>query len=923
MILSNISMRLKLVSSIIGSIVAAVVIVAYISLNNSKKALYEQTFNQLRTVREIKGRQIVDFFSERMGDVEVLAGDPYVTMALYDFEKAAASAKRRKIQGRKLMNDMEYRIMHDVYSPYFTTYCQAFGYRDLFIISENGDVLYSVGKKSDFGARLNRERSSLSVLFKDVLRSGKAELTDLEPYAPDGNAPAQFVAVPVLKDGEKIGVVAVKISLRSVDAIMQERSGMGESGESYLLGMDKRMRSDSYIDSTAHSVDASFSGSVHRNGVDTDAARAALNGEKGESVISSYHGNTVLTSYKRIDLPSGLRWAVLVEKARDEVDVPVLALQRSIIIAVVVINLVFALLGILLAVNIQMEISGIIRQLKRLAENIINGDLSARGDPSRVVIDYREVVRSTNELVETFIEPIEMTADYVDKISSGEIPPKITKDYFGDFNKIKVNLNALIDSLTELITEINRMSEQHDLGDIDVKIDTQRFQGEYRRMAEGINLMVFGHISVKKKAMAAVEAFGRGDFDAELETFPGKKVFINETVEKIRENLKGISREIGDLISASKDGQLERRANAGNFEGSWEGIARGINEMLAAIVEPIMEAITVMSKVAGKDMTARVNGSYQGKFEEFKNYINQAVDNLDQALAHVDEGVRQVNSASDQISRGSQSLAEGANEQAAALEEVSSALEQMASMTNQSADNAHHANLLSEEANDLARQGNVGMKKMTSAMSRIKTSSDETATIIQAIDDIAFQTNLLALNAAVEAARAGEAGKGFAVVAEEVRNLAQRSADAAKTTTEMIEESISNAHSGTEIVGEITGLLEKIDGSSQKVRDLVGEIAVASREQATGIDQMNLAIAQMNQVTQENAANSEQSASASEELNAQASDLAAMVDQFHLSGLFPALNTSAGRSDRVAHAALKQGHPELVISLEGDEFNDF
>jgi methyl-accepting chemotaxis protein len=252
---------------------------------------------------------------------------------------------------------------------------------------------------------------------------------------------------------------------------------------------------------------------------------------------------------------------------------------------------------------------------------------------------------------------------------------------------------------------------------------------------------------------------------------------------------------------------------------------------------------------------------------------------ISQIVESLSEGADQVASASGQVSAASQSLAEGATEQAAGLEETSSSLEEMSSMTKQNADNAQQANHLAGDARKAAENGTTAVAKMTTAIDDIQKSSTETAKIIKVIDEIAFQTNLLALNAAVEAARAGEAGKGFAVVAEEVRNLAQRSAEAAKNTSSMIEQSVNNSKAGVEISAEVTKVLGEITTGIAKTSDLVNEIAAASQEQAQGVDQINKAVSQMDKVTQQNAAAAEESASASEELNAQAASMKEVVGE--------------------------------------------
>ena len=240
-------------------------------------------------------------------------------------------------------------------------------------------------------------------------------------------------------------------------------------------------------------------------------------------------------------------------------------------------------------------------------------------------------------------------------------------------------------------------------------------------------------------------------------------------------------------------------------------------------------------------------------------------------------GAEQVASAANQVAQSGQGLAEGASSQAASLEESSASLEELSSMTRQNSGNAEQANGAAREARDGAVRGTQAMQTMSAVIEKIKVSSDETAKIIRTIDEIAFQTNLLALNAAVEAARAGEAGKGFAVVAEEVRNLAQRSAQAARTTSTLIEESQQNAKSGVTAAQEVGTVLGQVATSIDKVAQLIAEVSAASREQTQGVEQINLAVSNMDQVTQSNAANAEESAAAGEELSAQARELQDMV----------------------------------------------
>ncbi|HLL89868.1 MAG TPA: methyl-accepting chemotaxis protein [Tepidisphaeraceae bacterium] len=260
-------------------------------------------------------------------------------------------------------------------------------------------------------------------------------------------------------------------------------------------------------------------------------------------------------------------------------------------------------------------------------------------------------------------------------------------------------------------------------------------------------------------------------------------------------------------------------------------------------------------------------------------YVTRAkvVRPVTQAGAALGDVGGRVTAAAKQLATASQQVAQGASEQAASIEETSSSLEEIASMTRRNVETARQAAAVSDQAKAAAQTGNDAMAKMSAAIARIEASSGETAKIIKVIDEIAFQTNLLALNAAVEAARAGEAGKGFAVVAEEVRNLAMRSAEAARNTAGLIEGSVSTAKDGVAIAAHVGKSLAEITAAAEKVNVLVGEIVAANAEQSTGIEQVNVAVQQMDKITQANAATAEQSASSSQDLSAQAEQMAHVV----------------------------------------------
>jgi methyl-accepting chemotaxis protein len=374
-----------------------------------------------------------------------------------------------------------------------------------------------------------------------------------------------------------------------------------------------------------------------------------------------------------------------------------------------------------------------------------------------------------------------------------------------------------------------------------------------------------------------------GDVSIELPPMDSKDEIV-PALKLMIETVKNLVKEMDILTSSALDGNLDVRGNAGTFNGAYRDIVAGVNNTLDAIMGPIGEASMVLEKVANKDMSARVNGDYKGDYARIKESINSAVENLDKALQQVAIGAEQVASASVQVSTGGQALSQGASEQASSLEEISSSLQEMSSMTKQNVLNARDAKGVADQARSSADKGVESMSRMSSAINQIKSSSDSTAKIVKTIDEIAFQTNLLALNAAVEAARAGDAGKGFAVVAEEVRNLAMRSAEAAKNTANLIEEAVKNSENGVNINAEVLKNFQEIAEKSNKVSQVVAEIAAASEQQDQGIGQVTKAVEQLNQVTQQNAANAEESASAAEEMSSQSEEMRSMVAGFKLTG---------------------------------------
>ncbi len=352
--------------------------------------------------------------------------------------------------------------------------------------------------------------------------------------------------------------------------------------------------------------------------------------------------------------------------------------------------------------------------------------------------------------------------------------------------------------------------------------------------------------------------------------------------DRARVGLRSLLEESAGLVRAAKAGDLAKRGDATKFEGSYRELLAGFNETLDAVVAPITEAAQVLDQVSARDLTVRVHGEYRGDHETIKRSLNTAVEQLEAALSDINASSDQVAAAGEQIASGSSSLARVTTEQAATVEEVSASLQELTTSARRNMASAKSATELVVGATASTDAGITSTRELAGAMAELKTSADSTARIIRTIDEIAFQTNLLALNAAVEAARAGDAGRGFAVVAEEVRALAIRSAEAAKTTESLIADSVARAHRGGEMSATVLTRLSEIGERVGQLREIVAGIDAASEEQATGVSQIATAVDQFSKSTQEVAANSEESAAAAHELASQADMTRNRVAEFRI-----------------------------------------
>ncbi|WP_369916643.1 methyl-accepting chemotaxis protein [Xanthomonas sp. NCPPB 3005] len=558
--------------------------------------------------------------------------------------------------------------------------------------------------------------------------------------------------------------------------------------------------------------------------------------------------------------------------------------------------------------QVRRNLTGLNAEMRRMSDQHEAGEIDAIIDSAQFQGDFRGMADGINRMVGGHIAVKKLAMGVVAEFGRGNFDAPLAQ-LPGKKAFINDTIERVRGNFKQLIAEINRMSAEHDRGDIEVIIDTAKLEGDFRAMGDGINQMVAAHIAVKKLAMGVVAEFGRGNFDAPLAQLPGKKAFINDTVEHVRGNFKHLIAEINRMSAEHDKGDIDVVIDTAKFEGDFGAMGNGINQMVAAHIavkklamgvvaefgrgnfdaplaqlpgkkafindtieqargnlRSVGDVIKVMGAVADGDLSCKVQGRYEGAFADMQRYVNATIDKLTGIVNEVNGNAATLASASEQLSATAQSLSQAASEQAAGVEETSASLEQMTASISQNSDNAKVTDGMAAKASREAAESGEAVRATVAAMKEI-------ARKISIIDDIAYQTNLLALNAAIEAARAGEHGKGFAVVAAEVRKLAERSQVAAHEIGDVAGSSVDLAESAGR-------LLDGMVPSIRRTSDLVQEISAASEEQTSGVGQINCAVVQLNQTTQQSAANAEELAATAEEVSSQAEQLQMLMNFF-------------------------------------------
>ena len=1014
-VFNNIKLATKLPIIMIGLTILTISIASFISFRNASDALMTEAEEAMQTVAEARALEMQAWLDGIDIDLRSQADNPTVLSAIRGFEEAwqglgtdqTAYLHKWYIDenshetGKKhhlafAEDGSAYSQVHKLYHNYFRQLVDEKGYYDVFLFDAHGDLIYSVFKERDYATNFLDgpfAQSGLGAVVDDALSTSDATVSfsDFAPYEPSAGAPAAFIAAPVSdQSGKIVGVIAFQMPTDRIEVITTRRTGLGETGDSYLVGRDFFLRSNPIHGSGDE---------ILKGRVETESVKRALAGKSGVLVEPDAQNPSErqLSAYTTLS-HHGEVWALITEQTIGEIVQPANRLAQKMLVEGLIMTLVVAIVAFLIARSISRPLTKVETAMRSVSEGdyAINVPGVSRGDEigqiAHALDDFRHALGAAEQATSDGLfkgaafegssaalvminKEFEIT--YMNEASLALFEDKESefKSVYKEFEASKIigkNIDIFHkepEHIRAIISDPSNMPFQ-----TDIKVGETYFQLVVNSVIdlEGHpigNVMEWKDVTDLRTNEAVIFALDTNQAKVEFHT-DGRILEVNENFSKMlglqAEQLVGVAHDeifkfdpklakdrgkVWDRLLAGETivGRFKLHDKSGKesiLEGTFSPVKDARNTTFRIVLlgsditqsqhalaaaeqeqaemkrkqDEVVDALRVSLKsLAAGDLTTKIETAFSEEYETLRCDFNDAIENLLGAMSSVVENAGMIRGEAAEISNAADDLSRRTEKQAATLEQTATALDQLTSSVRSAADGAHQASGMVDEAKSHAEASGKVVKEAVEAMGEIENSSNQISKITSVIDDIAFQTNLLALNAGVEAARAGDAGRGFAVVASEVRALAQRSSEAAREINNLISKSGSLVKRGVGLVGETGAALEGIVKSVSEVANNVMEIAASAGEQSSGLAEINTAVNQLDQVTQQNAAMFEETTAASHALTREAENLHQTTERFSIGDRRP-VTTSAG--DRVQHVpeltevAKRQGVEDVAFSPE-------
>lgn len=911
--LVNLRISQKLPLLIISASLILGLALGYVGYHQGSTAIDQEVERKLEITLHARHAELHDYLTAIQEDLTITAANPTVIEALVNFtaewnnfgNDATTYLQKAYITDNKFPagekekldfadDGSEYSRFHKQYHPWFRKALYVRQYYDIFLFDIEGNLVYSVFKELDYATNLQSgqwKESGLGEVFRKSIRNPTPDhvaFIDFEPYGPSADAPASFIGKPVFKNGEMIGVLAFQMPIGKINSLMQDATGLGDTGESFIVGEDFLMRSDSRF---------SEQSTILEREIKIEAVKEALAGKAGSITSTDYRGQSVKTAYSPFNF-LGTTWAIITELATHEYEAPITEMRNSMALIGTLLLLIIGSIGAYFARNIAKSLVSITESAQQLAKGSHDIDIPMQdrtdevGEIAKAVQVFKDNAIEMNKLEQERLEQERINEERIEveraateeqlKIASENLRIKVALDNCAA-NVMVADVDSNIVYLNKAVQELMHSSEADIRKDLPgfsastllgTSFDTfHKNPAHNRRLIDQIKSPHETRIYVGGKTFDLIASPVINDDGTVL----GTTLEWDEVTQEL-----AVQKEIDAVVTAVVAGDFTKSIPLDGKEGFMRNLAEAMNQLNKTVSSVIEDVAAALSALAKGDLTHTITANYEGTFETLKLDSNRTSAQLKEIVSKIISSSDKIGGAANEIYSGSTDLSNRTETQAANLEETAASMEELATTVRQNADNAKHANDLAIEARTVAEDGGEVVKKAILAMSEIEESSKKVSEIIGVIDEIAFQTNLLALNAAVEAARAGDAGRGFAVVAAEVGTLAQRTAEAAKDVKNLILNSDAQIHGGVELTNNTGDSLHEIVESIKKVADIIGDITVASTEQSNGIEETNIAIAGMDEMTQQNAGLVQQSSASARSLQSQSQSMDELISFFKL-----------------------------------------